>query len=105
MWSTISVWIFWLLFPVPLVVCAFVSRAFWWSFVLGLVLAAVEWRLAYRDNQVEHGGDWNAGAELAGATGFWALVLFGLWVALAIAGVALRRVFARGRTHAFWNST
>jgi len=52
--------------------------------------------LAYRSNQVDHGGDWQAGGELFAYTGFFAVLYFVIWLAFALLGriVGLKR--ARG---------
>jgi hypothetical protein len=61
-----------------------------------VAFAGAEWMLAYRSNQVDHGGDWQGGGELLANTGFFAVFYFVIWLALALLGriVGLKR--ARG---------
>jgi hypothetical protein len=56
-----------------------------------------EWFIAYRSNLVEHGGDWNGGAELAAFTGVLALLFFFLWIGAALLGRVIARARDNGR--------
>jgi cytochrome c biogenesis protein CcdA len=74
-------------FVVPFVAALVIRRGHRWLAALGLPAAAIEWLLAYRDNQ---DGDWNPGLELALFTGVFALIyylplwLLGVWVGRAV---------------------
>jgi len=51
--------------------------------------------LAYRSNQIDHGGDWQAGGELLAYTGFFAVLYVVIWVAFALLG----RIIGLKRAH------
>jgi len=80
-----------LLYVVPFVVCALMPRSLWYIVAAGAILAGTEWGLAYHDNLIENGGDWHGGWNLLAFTGVFAVLLFGLWVALALLGLVLGR--------------
>jgi hypothetical protein len=83
---------------VPLCLSLVVRRGHRWIALLGLPAAGIEWALAYRDNQVDHGGDWNPGAELVFVTGIFALLFFfPLWLVGLGIGVGLHRAIDRAR--------
>ena len=82
-----------LLLVLPVALCIAWPHAFRWVVALGLASAGTEWMLAYRSNQVDHGGDWQAGGELLAYTGFFAVLYVVIWVAFALLGriVGLKR--------------
>ena len=80
----------------PVALCAVWPDAFRWVVALGVALAGTEWVLAYRSNQVEHGGDSQTGGELLAYTGFFAVFYFVIWLAFALLGRIVGRKRARG---------
>ena len=64
---------------------------------LGATLAGIEWALAYRSNQFEHGGDWQPGTELLVFTGIVAVTYFLIWLGLALLGATVGRSLRRRR--------
>ena len=76
---------------VPLVACSVWPRAFQFVLVVGVVAAGIEWALAYRSSQVEHGGDWQPGGDLLAFTGFFAVLYFAVWLVFSLLGVIVGR--------------
>ena len=83
---------------VPFCASLVLRRGHRWLAVLGLAAISVEWALAYHDNQVEHGGEWNRGTDLAFVTGINALLFFlPLWLLGLLSGAAIRRLIEHKR--------
>jgi hypothetical protein len=86
------IWVFWIAFVVvPFGTCLVVPASFRYVVSFGAVAAGVEWALAYRESQVEHGGDSQPGTELLAFTGFFAALSWVLWFSFALLGTALAR--------------
>jgi hypothetical protein len=83
---------------VPLCLSLIVRRGHRWIALLGIPAIGIEWALAYHDNQVDNGGDWNSGAELVFVTGVLAVLFFlPLWLVGVVIGAGLRRAINRAR--------
>ena len=83
---------------VPLCLSLMVRRGRRWIALLGLPAVGIEWVLAYHDNQVDHGGDWNPGTELAAVTGISAFLFYlPLWLVGVLIGAGIRRAIDRAR--------